>query len=394
MKKLVQVNVTAGCGSTGVIAEEIGAMAVERGWESWIAYGREPHRESASKLIRIGSDFDMRMHGLESRLLDNHGLASRAATRRFVRQLDEIKPDVVHLHNIHGYYLNYPILFRWLKVWGGPVVWTLHDCWPFTGHCAHFMFDGCEKWRSECKDCSLKASYPASLLADNSRRNYNRKKTSFLSVGSQLRLVACSDCVADYTRMSFFKDVDVRRLHNGVDLRIFRPSDNRDKKKRIIGVASVWSKAKGLDDFVKLRSLLSADYEIVLVGLTAAQRASLPSGITGIERTADRNELAKLYAEAAVFVNPTYEDNFPTVNIEALACGTPVVTYRTGGSPEAVDEKTGVVVEQGDIAGLVDAIERARGLSLDECRKRAEERFDKNDRYADYIALYERLLNE
>lgn len=388
------MNVTAGRGSTGVIAEEIGAVAVGRGWESWIAYGREPHRESASELIRIGCDFDVRVHGLQSRLLDNHGLASRAATRRFVRQLSDINPDIVHLHNIHGYYLNYPILFDWLKRWGGPVVWTLHDCWPLTGHCAHFMSNGCDRWLTECHHCPLKRAYPASIVRDASRRNFGLKKALFSALGEKLTIVACSDCVANYARQSFIGASQVLRRYNGVDLDIFHPSSVNFERKIVIAVASNWSKSKGFEDFATLRRELPSEYDILIVGLTEQQLLKLPEGISGIRRTSSREELAALYSGAIALVNPTYEDNFPTVNIEALACGTPVITYRTGGSPEAIDENTGVVVEQGDVRGLVNAINKAERMSPADCRARAEQRFNKADRYREYVDLYEELLNK
>jgi len=306
-------------------------MAVERGWESWIAYGREPHRESASRLIRVGSDLDVKLHGLESRLLDNHGLASRRSTRRFVSQLDEIKPDIVHLHNIHGYYLNYPILFDWLRKWGGPVVWTLHDIWPITGHCAYFGVNECRQWRDGCVKCPRLKTYPASLLIDRSNRNFQLKKELFASLPN-LTLVPVSDWLSELLDHSILAPVPKVTIHNGVDLNVFKPAGNANHSRYILGVANVWEPRKGLPDFFELRKILPEDMGIVLVGLTKEQIAELPAGIKGIERTSSRKDLVALYSGAVAVVNPTYEDNFPTVNIEALAAGTPVVTYRTGGS--------------------------------------------------------------
>lgn len=395
MKKLLQINVTANWGSHGKIAEDIGKLAIKNGWESWIAYGREPHGESQSELIHIGSEFSVRLHGIESRLFDNHGLASRKATQSLVQQIRQINPDIIHLHNIHGYYINYKILFRFLKEWDGKVIWTFHDCWPFTGHCSHFMGVGCNKWLTECHDCQLKNSYPSSVLFDRSTKNFNNKKAAFTSLGDNLTIVSCSDCVAGYARKSFFKDTDIRVIHNGIDLDIYKPT-SIGKRKMIIGVASVWTKSKGFDDFIKLRELLPADYDIMLIGLTQAQIKKLHDGITGIQRTENRQQLIELYSQAIALVNPTYEDNFPTVNIEALACGTPVITYRTGGSPETIDSSTGIIVEQGNIKGLRDAIYKIehdnRNFTSRQCRSRAEAHFNNDDRFKEYLSLYNQLI--
>lgn len=386
---IVQVNETAARGSHGVIAEAIGQLVIDGGGRSMLAFGRAAPGMTSSELVRVGNRLGVFCHGLETRMFDGHGLGSRGATARFVRELERFGPDLVHLHNIHGYWLNYPRLFEWLRAWGGPVVWTLHDCWAFTGHCAHFMGVGCGRWQRECHHCPLKGAYPASAGLDRSRRNFKLKRECFTSLGNRLTLVSCSEAIADYARKSFFKDTRIEVIHNGVDIGQFRPS--APKEKMILGVASTWGDSKGLGDFGELRRLLPADWDITLVGLTPKQIKALPEGIEGIERTANRAELARLYSRAAVFVNPTYEDNFPTVNLEALACGTPVVTYHTGGSPEAIDDATGIVVEQGDIAGLARAIEAAAGLSPQACRERAEKCFDARERYAEYVNLYNEL---
>ncbi len=388
--KLVQVNVTAACGSHGVIAEEIGKLALQKGWQSWIAYGRRA-RASQSQLIKIGGRRDMIWHGLESRLFDRHGLASRNATRQLIKQLEKIQPDIVHLHNIHGYFLNYPLLFDYLKRSGVRVFWTLHDCWPLTGHCAHFMGVGCEKWKTGCGKCQLLSAYPASLLADRSHRNWEDKRHAFSSLGERLTLVACCEGIAKYHREAM-PGTRLEVIHNGVDLEAFKPLGLK-KRRMILGVASVWPASKGLDEFIKLRKILPPEWEIELVGLSEKQISRLPEGINGRGRTQNVNELVELYNQAAVFVNPTFEDSFPTVNIEALACGTPMVTYRTGGSPEAVDELTGIVIDRGDVEGLRDAILHAEKLRPEDCRARAEALFNKDDCFRKYIELYENQHN-
>lgn len=395
--KLLQINVTANSGSTGKIAEAIGRLAINRGWESWIAYGRGTP-QSESRLIRIGNDWDMRWHGVETRLLDNHGLASRRTTRKFISQIKEIKPDIIHLHNIHGYFINYPLLFRFLQEWGGPVVWTLHDCWSFTGHCAYFDMVNCNKWQNKCMNCPQRDSYPKSYI-DQSLRNYITKKFSFNTILSQLTLVPVSKWLSDLLTKSYLRNSRIRKIHNGIDLKLFKPLSDFSKEKFVIlGVANVWDQRKGLADYIKLSDLLSNRYKIILIGLSEKQIKSLPINIQGIRRTENINQLIELYSMADVFINPTWEDNFPTTNIEALACGTPVITYRTGGSPEAIDSNTGIVVEQGDVQGLKKAIETIQ-TSSDRftpvlCRARAEKYFNQDDRFEEYFELYEKIINK
>lgn len=402
MPKLLQINVTANWGSTGRIAEDIGLLTISQGWDSYIAYGRGIPA-SRSNLLRIGNDWDMRLHAVQSRLLDNHGLASKNVTRQFVKQVEEIKPDIIHLHNIHGYYLNYPILFDCLSCMEIPVVWTLHDCWFYTGHCAHYSAIKCYRWKSGCYDCPQRRSYPTSLLIERSAKNFQTKKVAFTSL-KNLTLVPVSNWLAGDVRQSFLSDCRMVVIHNGIDVHIFTPRNIQksalklENKFLIIGVASVWSTRKGLEDFMRLRKMLSDDFQIVLLGLTDKQIKALPRGIVGINRTNSVEELADYYSVADVFVNPTWEDNFPTTNIEALACGTPVITYRTGGSVEAVSQGTGMIVEQGDLEGLSNAVQyickKGKEMFQNVCRERAVKYFNKNDRYREYLELYNQLLNK
>lgn len=390
--KLVQINVAANVGSTGKIAEQIGLLAKKYfDWESYIAYGRFSNN-SQLKNIKIGSGFDIKLHGLSTRVFDNHGLESKKNTKTFISRLNEIKPNIVHLHNIHGYYLHYPILFEWLKKWGGPVVWTLHDCWPFTGHCAYFMMSGCEKWKTECHKCESLRAYPASFFRDRSSKNFAQKKEYFTSLGDKLTLVPVSNYVGNYLKDSFFEDTRMQVIHNGINLDVFKPC--APKEKYVLGVANVWEPRKGLTDFFKLRDVLPSDFRIILVGLSDKQLKNLPAGIEGIKRTNGQAELAKLYSSATALINPTYEDNYPTVNLEAIACGTPVITYNTGGSPESISDETGIVLPQRDIQGILNGINRADSgeFSIDKCRKYAEENFDQQICYKSYLNLYKSLL--
>lgn len=402
-KILLQINVTANWGSTGKIAEEIGKLAMKNGWRSVIAYGRNV-RPSENELIRIGSDWYVKEHVLESRLLDRHGLASRLPTKRFIKLIDELKPDIVHLHNIHGYYLNYKLLFEYLTREKIPIVWTLHDCWPFTGHCGYFDLVDCERWQVGCSaPCPCKKSYPTSLLLDRCEKNWKQKNAAFSSVRN-MTLVPVSKWLGRLVKLSFLGEYPERIIYNGIDVDLFRPQeivpflpgmDRVKGRKIVLGVASIWDRRKGLNDFVRLRELLSDEFLIVLVGVSEEQMQSLPCGVIGVRRTQNQQELAQLYSIAEVFVNPTYEDNFPTTNLEALSCGTPVITYRTGGSPESIDEETGAVVEQGDIEAVVSAINRFTKLDRYTlsitCRKRALKLFDAKNAFAQYISLYNML---
>ena len=393
MSRLLQINVTANWGSTGKIAESIGISAINQGWESYLAYGRYSN-PSQSQLIPIGTSLDTYWHYGMQRIMDNEGLCSVQATMKLVKKIQEIKPDVVQLHNIHDHYLNYRILFEYLNQTEINVVWTFHDCWAFTGHCFHFVTKGCEKWKTGCHHCPLRNEYPKTLL-DKSSRNYELKKKLF-TANQNLTIVPCSEWMEGFVKESFLKDKKIITIHNGVDIDTFAPipMSRRNDKFKIIAVSSVWTKAKGLYDIYRLREMLPIEIEIMMVGLSEKQLKTLPDGIHGIHRTQNVQELVRLYNEADVLINPTYADTFPTVNLEALACGTSVITYQTGGSPEAVDEKTGFVIPQGDVEALYEAILKVRdgNIKREDCRKRAVNLYDKNSCYSKYIDLYNSLL--
>lgn len=404
MKTLFQINVVANSGSTGRIAEELGCLVMAAGWKSYIAYGRWAC-PSQSQLIRIGTKFDNFSHAVWSFLFDRHGLGSIQATRKLITQIERIKPDIIHLHNVHGYYLNYKLLFKYLSITGIPVVWTLHDCWSMTGHCVHFQNIGCEKWLSLCQDCPNKHDYPKSLFLDNSRPNYLEKKETFTSAGN-LTVIPVCNWLDDIVSRSFLNVFPRYVITNGIDLEQFTPDNSRNKKVRedlsigshfmLLGVATVWSTTKGLEDIFTLRKLLPQSDVIVLIGLTKKQIRKLPVGIIGIEHTEDVKHLACFYSEADVFINPTYQDTLPTVSMEALACGTPVVTYDTGGSMDIVSFDTGFVIERGDISSFYEAVNHikrsGRHTYTTSCRNRAMKYFNKSDRYKDYLQLYNRLI--
>lgn len=394
MPKLLQINITSNWGSTGKITEAINLAAQRKGWECSTAYGRWAN-PSQFPTYKVGNKWDMYVHYFENRIFDCEGLSSRRATKALIRHIEELKPDVISLHNIHDHYLNYELLFRYLNETDIKVVWTFHDCWAFTGHCFHFVTKDCMRWKTGCHDCPLHHLYPNTVL-DRSVKNYALKKELFTS-NRNLTIAACSEWIAGFVRESFLKDKKVVVIHNGVDLNVFKPicSERSGEKFTILAVSSVWNKEKGLFDIYKLREMLPAQYQITMVGLSAEQMKQLPDGVAGIERTQNVQELVKLYSDADVLINPTYADTFPTINLEALACGTPVITYKTGGSPEAIDDKTGMVIEQGNVAALANAIMQMKDnpLSSADCRKRAEELFDKDKCFEKYVALYEELMH-
>jgi len=404
MPTLLQINATANWGSTGRIAEQIGIVAQKHGWDSFVAYGRDMN-PSKNKLIKIGSMADVYGHYLKSKFFDKEGRASRLATKRFLKEVDMIRPDIVHLHNIHDHYLNYELLFRYLAENKIPVVWTQHDQWATTGHCCYNLMD-CNRWKEECHDCPMSEWY----ALDQSRRNHRLKK-ELIEVLQSLTIVPVSEWLAGNMRQSHLKERPIKVIHNGIDINVFRPQEKEiyrryniaKGKKIILGVASVWDKRKGLDDFYKLaESLLpSKEYAIIIVGRVFEKKSEAnnvqdsSSQIIYVDRTQNSLELAQLYSAAFVFVNPSYQDNYPTTNLEAMSCGTPVITYRTGGSPEAVDEKTGIVVEQGDVVALAKAIMglKEEPLSRVDCRTRAEEYFDKDKCFKKYVELYDEILS-
>lgn len=387
--RVLQINSVCGIRSTGRICTDIADVLCENGGECKIAYGRESVPEKYSEIaVRIGNDTDVKLHALASRVFDTSGFHSKCATKALLKYIDEYSPDIIHLHNIHGYYLNVEMLFEYLKKRDIPVVWTLHDCWSFTGHCSHYESVRCEKWRSGCYSCPQKGEYPASLFIDGSKRNYERKKAAFCGV-KNLTVVTPSEWLAAEVRASFLGEYKVVAIPNGIDTEIFKPtaSDFRERyglenKKIVLGVATAWSQSKGLDDFIRISQLLDDRYKIVLVGLTDEQIAGVPQNIISIKRTNSAVELAEIYTAADVFVNLTYNDTYPTVNLEAQSCGTPVLTYRTGGSPESVPDEN--VVAQRDLGAVVEMIDKVLDVkSLDCSRKAMVEK---------YINIYKGLL--
>lgn len=399
--KVLQINSVCGYGSTGSIATDIYKILEKQGHECLIAYGRGNSPKGINS-IKIGTNFDNYMHVAQTRLSDKHGFASIRATKELINTVKEYNPDVIHLHNIHGYYINIELLFNYLKEANKPVVWTLHDCWAFTGHCAYFDYAGCDKWKIGCNDCPEKKSYPASILLDNSKCNYQNKKIIFTGV-KNLMIVTPSKWLSGLVKQSYLNEYPVEVINNGIDLDVFKPTQgnfreryNLKNKFIILGVANVWDRRKGFKYFIELSEKINKDEVIVLVGLTEKQKKELPKNIIGITRTNSVKEIVEIYTAADVFVNPTLEDNFPTTNIEALACGTPVITFDTGGSVESIDENCGIIISKKDLDNspnlLQEAFKNIKTKDIKKCRERAQIMFNKNIIFNKYIMLYNKLV--
>ena len=398
--KVLQIHTTCGITSPGRIATDIHQILEEQGHESWIAYSRG-EAINCKNTIKIGNALDNYLHVALTRFFDRHGFASQSATKAFIKKIDVLNPDIIHLHNIHGYYINVEILFEYFKKINKPIIWTLHDCWSFTGHCTHFDYIECEKWKEGCYDCPEKKAYPTSSFIDNSKLNYENKKEAFTGVRN-LTIVTPSKWLANLVKESYLAEYPIKIIKNGIDLSIFKPvnshfreTHNIQNKFMILGVASIWSKRKGLEYFLKLAKQLEKDEIIVLVGLTEKQTKQLPLNIIGITRTHNIQDLATIYSAADVFVNPTLEDNFPTVNLEALACGTPIISFATGGSGETITTNNGIIVEKESLEQLFESIQEVKNNHyLRPCLKEVQKLYDKNDRFRDYIKLYDSVYEK
>lgn len=360
--RVLLINSVCGIRSTGRIVAGIAEKYMSEGHECRIAYGRETAPQKYQNIsYKIATRLDVKINAFKARLWDNEGFNAKKETRRFIKWADNYDPDVLWLHNLHGYYINIELLFKWIK--SRPhmeVRWTLHDCWAFTGHCSHFSFVGCDRWTTLCYDCPQTREYPKGCFFDRSKNNYLRKKTAFCGVAN-MTVVTPSFWLADLVGKSFLGEYKTEVVHNSIDTEVFTPTESDFRKKHgleekivVLGVASSWGERKGLYDFVKLAGELDESFSVVLVGLKPSQIKKMPTNIICIEKTDSRRELAQIYTAADVFLNLTYEDTYPTVNLEAQACGTPCITYRTGGSIETVPEAN--VVGQGDIEMLIDRL--------------------------------------
>lgn len=388
-------------GGPATIVRGICEQIISDGGDVMVAYGLQSNSNQNVKMYKIGSKTDRYLHAISTRVFDNHGRSSWVATKRLIKEIEKFKPDIVNLHNIHGYYINYKLLFEYLTLKDIPLVWTLHDCWAFTGHCAYFDRVDCKKWMTKCENCVQLSEYPKTLVFDRSSVNFEDKKYSFLQP-KKMVIVTPSVWLKDLVSKSFLKKYSCKVIYNGIDLDVFKytKSDFAKKygllnKKIVLGVASTWDERKGLKEFIGLSRLLSDKYKIVIVGVDEKQKQKLPKSILTITRTENINKLVEIYSAADVFVNPTYEDNFPTVNLEALACGTPVIAYNTGGCREQILSNCGNIVPRGNIVKLKEEIEQIckEEKNIEAC-KESVKHFEKQKAYKNYLDLFSDMLSK
>lgn len=391
--KVLMINSSCGVGSTGRICTDLADALENDGNIVKIAYGRVTNGDKRGVLI--GNKISIIQHVIITRLFDKHGLGSKRATQKFINWVELYNPDIIHLHNLHGYYLNYEILFNYLNKTNKKVIWTLHDCWPYTGHCAYYSNVDCNNWERKCRKCSYCNVYPKSICISNSKNNYERKEKSFLG-NDNLIFVTPSKWLEKEVKKSFLKKYRIYQIYNGIDLEKFRPIESNFRKeyhligkKIILGVANIWTEHKGLKDFVKLSDMLDDEYRIVLVGELEKKILGNRNNIIHIEKTNCIEELAKIYTAADVFFNPSRQETMGLVTVEAMACGTPVITYNLTAVPEVVGKEVGVVVDANSNYVIEEVINIIKELNYnrDFCVNWAK-KFEKNKQYQKYLKLY------
>ena len=389
-------------GSTGKTMFAVADLLSKNGHQTLTVSGFSWHKVHRNNHAVIGNIISKAYHMYMSKIFGNHGYYSKIPTKLLIKKIQEFSPDIIHLHNIHGWYINIPMLFDYLKKCDIPIVWTLHDCWSFTGGCAHFTFCKCHKWLTGCGECNNLKEYPISSRVDRTKEMWHIKRECFCGLDN-VTIVTPSQWLCKLVKQSFLGDYPVRVIHNGINLEVFRPivSNFREKygiakeQHMVLGVSLGWNERKGLDVFVSLAKKLPDDYKIVLVGTASKVDKCLPSNVISIHRTQNQTELAEIYSAADVFVQTTREENYPTVNMEAIACGTPVLTFRTGGSPEMLDESCGAVVPCDDIDALEKEIIHIctdMPYLKEQCAVKSKE-FDQNMRFKEYIELYETIIS-
>lgn len=405
MSTILQINISANWGSTGKIAEQIGSLAIKAGYESHIAYGRIANN-SESSLYRIESKLGTLWHGAYSLFFDRHCLSSSRATKNLISYIQELNPDIIHLHNIHGYYLNMKLLFEYLNSTRIPIVWTLHDCWAYTGHCSHYSNINCNKWQTECFNCPKYKNYPKSLFFDRSNKNFHLKKELFCN-NNNLTLIPVSEWLGKEVSKSFLKNKNISVILNGVDTSIFHPfAEDRSIREKyglgdckiLLAVASIWGPQKGLNDYIQLSKMLPTDTKLVMVGVDKKLKNKLPAEIITIKRTNNQEELAQLYSAADIVMNLSYLETFGMTTAEGFACGTPSIVYNCTASPELITSETGRVVNSGDLDSVLNNIFEITSIGkqrwINACRNRAVEKYDKSKNFGKYVRLYEELMSK
>ena len=400
--RIVQINGGVK-GSTGKIMMGIADVARAQGHEVMCASPITTTNRDAGEdcgYYRIGTFNSRRVNVALARITGFNGCFAWFETCKLLKKIDEFKPDIIHLHNLHDSYINLPMLFSYIKKHNVPTVWTLHDCWAFTGQCPHFTIVKCDEWKTGCHNCPQYKEYPASLY-DNTKRMWNLKKKWFTGV-ENMTIVTPSKWLAELAKKSYLKGYPIEVINNGIDLDVFKPTPSNFRERYgisaekyiVLGVSFAWGYRKGLDCFVEMAEKLGGQYQIVLVGTDDEIDKNLPQNIISIHRTQNQKELAEIYSAADVFAMPTREENYPTVNMEAIACGTPVVTFDVGGCAETIDTSTGIIVSVNEIDKLIEAIKvicRER-IDPEVCKKRAKNH-SQDLKYIEYLELYLKVIS-
>ena len=391
--KILMINVVCGIRSTGRICTDLATELERQGHEVKIAYGREKVPEQFQKYaVRIGTDFDVYLHALKARLFDSAGFESKRVTKKFVEWIKEYDPDVIHLHNLHGYHINVEILFQYLRECGKKIIWTLHDCWAFTGHCAHYSLAKCDQWETRCVNCRQLREYPECVSKGNVYANYERKKWLFTKI-ARMHIIVPSNWLASQIKKSFLQKYPISVIPNGVDLSKFKPTAGKFRevyhlgnKKILLGVASAWSKGKGLSRFHDLASRLSDSEKIVLVGVSKRQSRDLDSNILCIEKTDNLEKLAEIYTNADIYLNLSEQETMGLTTVEAMACGTPVIVSNLTAVPEVVQQNGGVILPDLETDSILRAIDYVLSQEYLDTVKNAQ-RYEKEKQYRKYIEI-------
>lgn len=389
--KVLYINSVYKFGSTGKL---VANLASYQKYDSFVCYGRNKKNEVIANSFLFSNFFNNSIAAISTILFDNNLNQCTGSTKKLIRKIEEYNPDIIHLHNLHGYYVNIELLFNFLKEYKKPVVWTLHDCWAFTGYCPHYSVPPCEQFKEGCHKCPRKLSYPFSLFKQNLVRDYQKKKELFTSLDN-LTIVTPSEWLKNEVMKSFLKDVNIEVINNGIVLPNELIETNTANKNglSIITVANYWTEEKGIEELKKIIPLLNSNIKVTIVG-ELKKKDSIFSKCNLVNRTENYKELEELYFKNDIFINLSLCETFPTVNIEALAHGLPVVTYNTGGSPEMIDENTGIVIEKYDYIRFADTINR-----LNSCNNFSKEAcFNKSKKYSldnmnqQYYDIYRKIL--
>lgn len=399
--KVIQINEYCGTGSTGKICFELANLLHFKGNSCWVIYGRKKAtKESERYGIRMTGEVGVRIHGIATRIFDRHAFSSTFETLKLLLFINSFKPDIIHLHNLHGYYINVAVLFHYIKRHNLPIVWTLHDCWTLTGHCAHFFQIGCERWISGCYQCPQKREYPASFFWDMSKFNWKKKKRIFTDI-ENIRIVTPSFWLSDLVSKSYLNRYQINVIPNGVDLDIFYPRKKnifRDRfkdKKIILGVSYIWNENKGIKDFIDLSFFLDkTKFQIVLVG-SIEDKMVVPPDIFLLNRTDSPDELAQIYSSADIYLNLSKVEVFGMTVVEAMACGCPVLSYECGGTSEIIEGTCGSIVSNWNLNVVIEEIKKIVEYDQVETRKaclKQAKKFSKEKMLKNYYLLYEEML--